>query len=177
LLTAIIALQVMIATIPGHVFMVAGGYLYGFTVAFLIIFVTTVVTSQLAFALARSVGRPIVYRLAPRKLIDHWESAANRQGFVFFLFAFILPIFPSDLMSYVAGLSSISPRRFFAANFCGRLPCAALMALTGAYGFKLPVQAWVAIALVSASMFLVWRYYAAKVDQHYSQQMTKAQAR
>jgi uncharacterized membrane protein YdjX (TVP38/TMEM64 family) len=173
LLTVIIALQVLVATIPGHVFMIAGGYLYGFTVAFLVTFVSTVAASQVAFALARSVGRPIVYRLAPRKLIDRWERAANRQGFVFFLFAFILPIFPSDLMSYVAGLSSISPKRFLAANFLGRLPCAVMMALIGSHGFELPPQAWVPIAMVSASMFLIWRYCAAKLDERYSQQLTK----
>lgn len=177
LLTTIIALQVVIATIPGHVFMIAGGYLYGFPTAFLITFVSTVVTSQLAFALARSFGRPIVHRLAPRKLIDRWEETARRQGFVFFLFAFILPIFPSDLMCYIAGLTLISPRRFLAANALGRLPCAALMALIGSHGLELPARAWIPIALVSASMFLVWRYCAAKLDERYFEQLRKGQER
>jgi len=170
-LTTIIVLQVLVATIPGHVFMIAGGYVYGFVFAFLITLVSTVAASQLAFALARSFGRPIVYRLAPPKLIDHWEKVADRQGFAFFLFAFILPIFPSDLMSYVAGLSSISPRRFLAANFLGRLPCAALMTLIGSHGLELPLQAWVPIVLVCASMFLIWRYCSAKLDERYFQQL------
>ena len=170
-LTTIIVLQVLIATIPGHVFMIAGGYVYGFTIAFLITLVSTVAASQLAFALARAFGRPIVHRLAPPKLIGRWEKVADRQGFVFFLFAFILPIFPSDLMSYVAGLSSISSRRFLAANFLGRLPCAVLMTLIGSHGFEWPLQAWVLIILASASMFLVWRYCSAKLDERYSRQL------
>jgi len=173
-LTTIIVLQVLVATIPGHVFMIAGGYVYGFVFAFLITLVSTVAASQLAFALARSFGRPIVYRLAPPKLIDRWEKVADRQGFVFFLFAFILPIFPSDLMSYVAGLSSISPRRFLAANFLGRLPCAALMTLIGSHGLELPLHAWVPIVLACASMFLVWRYCSAKLDERYFQQLGEA---
>jgi uncharacterized membrane protein YdjX (TVP38/TMEM64 family) len=171
LLTAIIVLQVLVATIPGHVFMIAGGYVYGFTVAFLITLISTVATSQLTFALARAFGRPIVYRLAPPKLINHWEKIADRQGGVFFLFAFILPIFPSDLMSYVAGLSSISPKRFLMANFLGRLPCAALMALIGSHGLEWPIQVWIPIVLASASMFLVWRYCSTKLDERYAQQL------
>ena len=46
LLAAIIALQAVIAMIPGHVFMIAGGYLYGFTVAFLIIFVRVISSDE-----------------------------------------------------------------------------------------------------------------------------------
>jgi uncharacterized membrane protein YdjX (TVP38/TMEM64 family) len=176
-LTVIIALQVLVATIPGHVFMIAGGYVYGFTIAFLITLVSTVATSQLAFALARSVGRPIVYRLAPAKLIDHWEKVADRQGFTFFLFAFILPIFPSDLMSYVAGLTSIPPRHFLAANFIGRLPCAALMTLIGSHGLELPLQVWVPIVAISASMFLVWRHCTTRIEERYLRQLREVQTR
>ena len=175
-LTLIIVLQVLIATIPGHVFMIAGGYVYGFTVAFLITLVSTVATSQLAFVLARSFGRPIVYRLAPAKLIDRWEKVADRQGVVFFLFAFILPTFPNDLMSYVAGLTSISPRRFLAANFLGRLPCAALMTVIGSHGLELPLQAWIPVVLASASMFLVYRYCSARLEKRYLRQLREVQA-
>ena len=35
---------------------------------------------------------------------------------VFFMFAFMLPIFPGDLMNYVAGMSGLSGFRFFIAN-------------------------------------------------------------
>lgn len=176
ILTLIIILQVLIATIPGHVFMIAGGYLYGFTVAFLITLASTVATSQLAFVLARSVGRPIVYRLAPAKLIDRWEKVADRQGVVFFLFAFVLPTFPNDLMSYVAGLTSISPQRFLIANFLGRLPCAALMTLIGSHGLELPLQAWIPVVLASVSMFLVYRYCSARLERRYLRQLREVQA-
>jgi len=47
------------------------------------------------------------------------------------------------------------------------------MALIGSHGFEWSPQAWVPIALVSASMFLVWRYCAAKLNERYTEQLRR----
>lgn len=100
LLALIQFLQVLIAVIPGHVFIVVGGYVYGFTGGLVINLVSTVGASQLAFALARWAGRPVVNRLVPASVLLRWNKVAERQGFVFFLFSFLLPIFPCDVMNF-----------------------------------------------------------------------------
>ena len=124
--------------------------------------IASVAASQAAFLLARWAGRPIVERLAPAEMLDKWNKMAAQKGLVFFLVAFMLPIFPGDLMNYVAGLSSISGVRFFIANLLGRLPRIALITAIGAYGVELSVWVWVLILLVAASMFLVWQYGLAR---------------
>ena len=53
---------------------------------------------------------------------------------IFYFFAFVLPIFPSDLMCYVAGLATISPKHFLIANILGRTCCAVFVTLIGIYG-------------------------------------------
>lgn len=164
-LSSILGLQVFLAVIPGHAFMVAGGYVYGLVVGALITQTSTVIASQLAFLLSRRYGRPLVDRIAPANVIDHWNKLAERQGGLFFFFSFILPIFPNDLMCFIAGLSVIKPRKFFLANFFGRLPCAIFVTLVGSHGFELPLYFWALIVLAIIGLCLIWKNYSAVVEK------------
>ena len=170
LLGAIIALQVTVAVIPGHVLMIAGGYIYGFTLGFFITWVTTVAASEVNFYLARRAGKPVVYRLAPAKVVERWQSLARGKGFTFFFLTFILPIFPTDLMSYVAGFGEISPRRFLAANVLGRLPCALTMTLIGAYGLRMPPLLWVLVIPPGLAGLWVWKRYNRELEARFAPQ-------
>ena len=156
-LFVILGLQVFLAVIPGHAFIVAGGYVYGLLWGVVITQISTVITSQIAYLLARKAGRQFVERMAPVTVIDKWNSLAEKQGGLFFFFALILPIFPNDLMCFIAGLSSVSPRKFFIANFCGRLPCAIFITLIGSHGFEMPVEFWVVMGVVIIGMCVIWK--------------------
>ncbi len=158
LLSVALVLQVFVAAIPGHVLMLGGGYLYGFWPIFLISLVTTVGASQVAFLLAKWAGRPLVERLTPKKVLDKWNEAAEENGLFFFMFAFILPVFPADVLNYVAGLSPLSGRRFFMANFFGRLPGLVLLSVLGANGLALTPYLFLTVTAVGLLMFIGWYY-------------------
>ena len=162
-------LQVIIAVIPGQPFMVAAGWSYGFSGGLLINLGSTMVASQLAFALARRVGYPLVSRLVPASALARWMKMAERRGSTFFLIVYLVPIFPADTMNFVAGLSSISPRRFLVANSVGRLPWVILMTLVGSHGLELTPAVWAVIAGVAvcaAGLFVAWRYLTAESTGH-----------
>jgi uncharacterized membrane protein YdjX (TVP38/TMEM64 family) len=162
LLAIILVLQVIVAAIPGHALMVGGGYVFGFVPAFCISLATTVLGSQIGFMLARWAGRPLVEKLAPVEVLDKWYEVSAKKGLLFFMFAFMLPIFPADVMNYIAGLSSLSTRRFFCANLIGRLPGVVLMTAVGAYGFQLSLTAWAGIVIAGVVMFASWRFIFAR---------------
>ncbi len=162
----ILMLQVFLAVIPGHAFIVAGGYIYGLFVGTLITQLSTVLASQLAFLLVRRFGRPMVDRFSSAKIVDHWNQLAEKQGGLFFFFAFILPIFPNDLMAFIAGLSSITTKKFFAANFFGRLPVAILITLIGSHGFEIPLYFWLVIALAILGLCIFWKYCSTRIERH-----------
>jgi uncharacterized membrane protein YdjX (TVP38/TMEM64 family) len=162
LLSMVLVLQVIIAALPGEAFMISGGYVYGFGLALSISLGSTVVGSQVAFLLARWAGRPVVERLVPTDTLDRWRKTSDEKGLVFFLFAFMLPVFPGDLMSYVAGMSSLSGGRFFIANFFGRLPRVAVLSAIGAYGFDLSGWVWLLVLAIAAAMLIVWRTGASR---------------
>ena len=161
LLGFILMLQVVVAAIPGHALVVGGGYVFGFWPAFWISLITTVIGSQLGFLLARWAGRPLVEKLAPVDVLDKWNEVSAQKGLLFFMVAFMLPIFPADVMTYIAGLSSLSTRRFFVANLIGRTPGVVVMTAVGAYGFQLSPSILIGIAVVGGLMFVGWRVFFA----------------
>ncbi|MFZ0544890.1 MAG: VTT domain-containing protein [Candidatus Promineifilaceae bacterium] len=165
LLAFILALQVLVAAIPGHILMLSAGYLFGFVNAFLLCLAVTVGTSQMAFWLARAAGRPVVERLAPAAVLNKWNKAAENKGLVFFTFSFMLPIFPADVMNFVAGLSSISWRRFLVANFVGRLPGVVLLTALGANGLVLTVPVVVLFTIAGLVMFGGWWFFIARSNE------------
>jgi uncharacterized membrane protein YdjX (TVP38/TMEM64 family) len=160
-------LQVMIVVIPGHVFLIAAGYLYGFLPGFVMNLAYVVTASQIAFLLARWAGRPLVERLVPGEILNRWYKIGEEQGFVFFTIAFLLPVFPTDMMNFIAGLTGISVSRFLAANFLGRLPGVIMLTLIGSHGLELPPLAWGVMGLIVATLYVLGRYLILKIERHY----------
>lgn len=157
-LFCLLVAQVFVAVIPGHALMVTAGYVYG-TVGLLVVIASTIFGSQIAFLIARWYGRDLIYKLASSNVIDKWNKTAQHQGILFYFFSFVLPIFPSDLMCYVAGLATISPRRFFIANVLGRTCCAVFITLIGIYGMNPPAWFWIVAIIAISGFFAGWGIY------------------
>jgi uncharacterized membrane protein YdjX (TVP38/TMEM64 family) len=166
LMFILLFIQVIVAAVPGHLIMVAGGYLYGFVAAVLITHVSTVIASQVAYWLARRYGRPIVEKLAPAGVVETWTKRAEQQGVVFFMVAFLLPVFPADVMNFVAGLSGLSFRKFLTVNFIGRLPTSILFTLIGSYAFRISPGMLVAALLFTIVAFIVWRKLGSRFERN-----------
>jgi uncharacterized membrane protein YdjX (TVP38/TMEM64 family) len=153
--------QVFIAVIPGHALMVTAGYVYGI-LGLVVVIVSTILGSEIAFFIARRYGRDLIYKLASQKTIDKWDKAAHNQGILFYFFSFLLPIFPNDLMCYVAGLATISPKRFFVANVLGRTCTAVIVTMIGMYGLNPPAWFLIVLALAVIGLFAGWTIYRKK---------------
>ena len=158
----LLMLQVIIPVIPGQAVTLTIGYLYGPTWGGLLTATALLLSGQLAFAIARYAGRPMVYRVASPKALAKWEHFSEQQSVVFYACVYTLPFMPSDLLVYVAGLGRISPRRFTVANILGRLPLGVVTAVFGAYHFRPPGWFWavpvliVLVALVGSYRSLRW---------------------
>lgn len=158
ILFVLLVAQVFLAVIPGHALMVTAGYAYG-AVGYCVVVASTIIGSQIAFLVSRRYGCVLIYKLASPEIIKRWEKVARHQGIIFFFFAFVLPIFPSDLMCYVAGLSKITSRQFLIANILGRTCCATFITLIGIFGMKPPIWFWVLAAIVILAFFVGWSVY------------------
>jgi uncharacterized membrane protein YdjX (TVP38/TMEM64 family) len=158
-------IQVLAAVIPGHVFIIAAGYVYGFMPAFLMNWLFVVLASQLGFTIAQWAGRPLINKLAPPELINKWQAIAEEQGFAFFTIAFLLPVFPTDVMNFVAGLTGMSQKKFFAANALGRMPGVIMLTLIGSHGLQLTPTAWGIMGTIVAAFYLTGRIFVTRLEK------------
>lgn len=161
-LSMLMLAQVFLALIPGQALVIASGYLYGASMTIAVVATTTILGSQLAFWLARRYGRPLIDKLASTKVIDHWDRLAGNCGPGFFFLTFLLPVYPSDMMCYVAGLGKVSPKGFFVANFSGRLLGTIVFTLFGAFGFHPPLWFWIAVVVGLTAILFSWMTYKKK---------------
>jgi uncharacterized membrane protein YdjX (TVP38/TMEM64 family) len=149
-------LQVFLAFIPGQALMVACGYLYGFWGGFLLSWLSLVAGGELAYVLARKYGRPFAERWIAPDILSRWDQAATGQGIGFFAIMLVMPLVPNDAMCYVAGLGTISHRRFVLANFLGRGMACVLTSAAGAFGGSLPWQGWLVLVIVFCLVGVTW---------------------
>ena len=149
-------LQVFLAFIPGQALMVACGYLYGFWGGFLVSWLSLVAGGEIAYLLARRYGRPFAERWISSDVLSRWDKAAAGQGIGFFAVMLVMPLVPNDAMCYVAGLGTISHRRFTAANLLGRGMACVITSAAGVLGGQLSWQGWAVIVAVFVFIGIAW---------------------
>jgi len=157
-LFVLFVLQVFLAFIPGQVMMVACGYLYGFWGGFLISWLSLVIGGEMAYLLARKFGRPFAERWISADVLSRWDKAAAGQGIGFFAIMLVMPLVPNDAMCYVAGLGTISHRRFVVANLLGRGAACGITSAAGVLGGHLSWQGWAIVVAVFVIIGLVWHF-------------------
>lgn len=122
--------QVLIAVIPAGPLTLAGVVAFGFWGGFAFSLVGAMLGSMMAFGIGRRWGEPVVVRLVGEKNLECCaEKLRGGEGRVIFV-AMLLPI-PAggDVVCALAGLSTISLKRFFLLVLAGRLPSTAANAL------------------------------------------------
>lgn len=138
-------LQAFLAFIPGQALMISSGIIYGFAGGFFLTWTSLVIGGQIAFWLSRKFGRPFAEKWIAPDTLNRWDKSAAGQGMAFYVIALVMPFVPNDAMCYVAGLGSISFKRFLLANMLGRGIASLLTATVGANLIEIPALIWVFI--------------------------------
>ena len=108
--------------------------------------------------------RPLIRSLLPRKALkdDHLEtidSISREKGFLILLVARVFPVTSLDILSFLAGLSSISFSRFFMATALGLLPGVSIYTLF-AHDLLVTRAITTRLSLVVGSALLIYALYA-----------------
>ena len=158
-------LSVVLAPIPSNFVAAAGGVLFGTGPAFLITFSAVVAGSLLTFSLARALGRDFADRLVSRKLSEKYQDILRAKAPVFLTLAFLFPFFPDDMLCILAGLTSLSLRRFALIVLLAR-PWGLLFA-SALGGSTLGLSPWVMVPLALAGLvlFLLGMKYGDKAEE------------
>ena len=158
-------LSVVLAPIPSNITAAAGGVLFGTWPAFLLTFGAVATGSVLVFWLARVLGRDFADRIVSQKLSEKYQTILRAKAPVFLTLAFLFPFFPDDMLCILAGLTSLSVRRFTVIVLLTR-PWGLLFACALG-GATLGLSPWVMVpvTLLGLALFLLGLKYGDKLEK------------
>lgn len=132
-------LQVVILPIPSTVTVVAGSALFGPLLGSLYSLAGIVIGSLVAFLIGRYAGYRVVAWMVGKETLDKWLNKIKGKDKLLLSAMFLLPVFPDDILCFVAGISSMSVWYFFAVILISRV----LAIFTTSYSITLiPFNTW-----------------------------------
>ena len=105
-------LTVIVAPIPSNVTMAAGAMALGFWEATLLGLAAVVLGSVIVFAAGRALGREAVKKRLDGGVMEKYLPMIEEKQDMFLFLTMLFPFFPDDVLCILAGLTSMSFRRF-----------------------------------------------------------------
>lgn len=128
-----VALQVLVAFIPGEPIELAAGYAFGFWEGSVLTLVGFVLGSWIVFALVRKFGVKLVEVFFSSDKIREFSFLKNPKKTKALAFILMLiPGTPKDFLSYFAGLTQLTLQQWLVIVIIGRLPSLITSTATGA---------------------------------------------
>lgn len=160
-------LQVVVLPIPSTVTVMAGNMLFEPLYCALYSFIGIFLGSVVAFAIGRLLGYRVVCWIVGKEDLDKWLKKMKGKDYLILSIMFLLPLFPDDVLCFVAGLSSMTWPYFLIMIFVTRALSITLSALSFD---SIPFTTWwgllcwaLIIAAVVALFYLVIKY-SDKID-------------
>ena len=129
----LMVLQSVVAPLPAFLITFANAALFGFWKGALLSWSSAMVGAALCFFIARSLGREAVEKLTSKGALKNIDDFFKRHGKQSILIARLLPFISFDIVSYAAGLSSVSFLGFWVATGLGQLPATLVYSYVGGF--------------------------------------------
>lgn len=162
-----VALQVVVAFIPGEPIELAAGYAFGFWEGTFLTLAGFILGSWIVYALVKKLGVKLVEVFFPAEKIKEFSFLKNPQKTKIIAFILMLiPGTPKDFLSYFAGLTPLTLRQWLFIVAVGRIPSLVTSTATGAAaGTKNYVLSIVMLAvtlLLTVAGIIYYRYICKK---------------
>lgn len=156
-------LQVVAFFIPGEIFQVAGGYIFGAYYGFFLCIVGSIIGGVVNFYIARVLGRPFIEKIVSKK--DGWllnkltnfsedpqhEFKLKKLIFIFYL----IPGIPKDILGYICGITKIKFRDYIILSNLAKMPALFVSTFFGHNIGEQNIFMLVGIGVVVAIVFIV----------------------
>jgi len=124
-------LQSIAAPLPAFIITFANAGLFGWVKGAILSWTSSMAGAALCFFIARFYGRTVVTKLTGKYALDSVDDFFDRYGKYTILIARLLPFISFDIVSYAAGLTSMSFFSFFVATGIGQLPATIVYSYIG----------------------------------------------
>lgn len=146
-----IIIEVIIAPLPGSIWSVGAGYVFGALLGAIYIWIGNVIGGILSFILARKLGRRFVHKIVKEKTIKRYNDFMGDHRIMIWLL-YLLPFSPTDVLNFVFGFSNIKLLPFTIVMAVLMFPRILLLTF---YGEKLHYLGFAVFTLILTGMLLI----------------------
>jgi len=138
---------------PAELLACANGMVYGPVWGTAVTWTGAMIGAFVAFALARSLGRPVVARIVAERHLERLDAWATAEGWRIALVSRLIPVIAFNLVNYAAGLSRLSLWDFTWTTAVGILPATVLMVIAGDQAEHLGWPVWLGFAAGAVALW------------------------
>ena len=154
--------QSIAAPLPAFLITFANANLFGWWQGAILSWTSAMAGAAACFYIARILGRDVAEKLTSKSGLAQIDTFFERYGKNTILICRLLPFISFDIVSYAAGLTSMSFMSFFIATGIGQLPATIVYSYVGGMltgGAKLFVTALMILFALSALIFMLRKIY------------------
>ena len=155
-------MQSIAAPLPAFLLTFANASLFGWWKGAVLSWSSAMAGAAVCFWIARILGRDVVEKLTSKSGLKQIDIFFERYGKLSVLIARLLPFISFDIVSYAAGLTSMSFGSFLVATGVGQLPATIIYSYVGGMltgGAKMLVTALLILFAISALVVLLRQIY------------------
>ena len=161
----LMVLQSIVAPLPAFLITFANANLFGWWKGAILSWSSAMVGASLCFCIARILGRDVVEKLTSKSGLKNIDEFFEKHGKMSILIARLLPFISFDIVSYAAGLTSMSFLSFFIATGIGQLPATIVYSIVGGMltgGARIMVTGLLILFGLSFLILLIRQVYVEK---------------
>jgi uncharacterized membrane protein YdjX (TVP38/TMEM64 family) len=148
----------LLLPMPGTIIMAALGYIYGPVVGGLVSALGSFISGAVGYWLCRMLGEKAAIKILGKKEFERGKDISNKMGGWVVALSRWLPVFP-EVVACMAGLTRMSPGKFYWALACASVPLGFTYAIIGNSGNESPMLAiGLSAGLPPVIWFFVSRY-------------------
>ncbi|MBE5757321.1 MAG: TVP38/TMEM64 family protein [Clostridiales bacterium] len=160
--------QVVILPIPAAIICVVGSLIYGPFLGGVYCSIGVLIGSYISFFIGKTFGYRLVSWIVGKENTDKYSQIIVKRGSFFLVLAFLLPMFPDDILCLIAGITNINYRTFFLIALITRPIGVICMSYFGS-GKLIPftgwgIYAWIGILIVAVILVYVTYKYQEKMQ-------------
>ena len=158
-------LQSVAAPLPAFVITFANAALFGWVYGAILSWSSAMAGAAVCFYIAKFLGRNTVENFTSKFELDYVDKFFVKYGKHTILIARLLPFMSFDLVSYAAGLTSMSFTSFFIATGIGQLPATIVYSYVGGMltgGAKLMMTGLLTLFALSILIYVIKKIWNEK---------------
>ena len=172
------ALQVFLLPLPGVLTVGAGVLMFGEWQGCIYSYIGILAGSIVAFGIGRVVGYRAAAWLVGKESLDKWLEKIKGQDRRLLTAMFLLPIFPDDVLCFVAGLSTMTWRYFIIMQVISRALSVAFTSfsvggMTIPYNTWWGILCWIAIGAAIIGIFILIYKKGDKIEAWFLKNFSK----